>query len=114
MRSMQTGCLRTSDGGSGTNGYEVTVRLFSDAGADTGAVYLDFVAHYHHMRCVKHADDSRNEDLKDWRVHFASVVDYPISSWSAHVQTRHGDGLMIPTPCVIVRKMLRFRPRRHC
>ena len=43
----------------------MSVQHFSNSGGDNGASYIDFIAHRHHMRWRKMAEDVRNSDVKD-------------------------------------------------
>merc|ERR1712112_558268 len=94
------GCLRIFDVGRGTNGYDVSVHLFSNTSDDNGTVYIDLIAHRHHMRWGKLVDDTRPKDLVDWKRSFSSVVLYPVVNWASFVQNPTETDVIAPTPCV--------------
>lgn len=51
FEDLDAGRLRIFDIGRGTNGYDVSVHLFSNNVGDNGSTYIDLIAHRHHIRC---------------------------------------------------------------
>lgn len=103
-----TGCLGIFDFGRGTNGYDVSVRLFSNSSDDNGSVYIDLIAHRHHMRWGKLVDDTRPKYLVGWELSFSSVVLYPVVSWASFVQNPAETDTIAPTPCVYCKKKMKI------
>lgn len=50
LNYLKNGCIRIFDIDLGPNGYEVSFHLFSSEGCDNGIIYIDLIAHRHHMR----------------------------------------------------------------
>ena len=104
LNELKSGCIRIFDIGRGTNGYDVSVHLFSNSGDDNGLFYIDLVAHRHHMRWGKLVDDSRGKDITDWKGMFTSVVYYPVKGWSEFGEGRSSHEIISPAPCLYCKK----------
>lgn len=100
LLGLKTGCLRIFDLRMGTNGYDVSVHLFSNVSGGNGTAYIDLIAHRRHMRLGKLVDDTRPKDLTNWQTAFSSVVRYPILGWSEFVQNPTDSDVISPTPCI--------------
>ena len=98
LLGLRDGCIRIFDIGRGTNGYDASVRLYSNRVDDNGAAYIDLIAHRHHMRWGKLVDDTRPKGLIGWRTSLSSVVQYPVLRWSEFVQHPTETDVIDPTP----------------
>ena len=104
LNGRNIGRLRIFDVGRGTNGYDVSVHLFSNVSGDNGSTYIDLIAHLHHMRWGKLDDDNRPNGLVGWKTAFPSVAHYPVLSWSGFIQNPTGADLIVPTPCIYCKR----------
>ena len=102
------GCLRIFDVGRGTNGYDVSVHLFPNSIGDNGSVYIDLIAHRHHMRWGKLVEDTRPEDLIDWERPFSSLVQNPVISWAIFAQNPTETDVIVPTACVYCKEKIKI------
>lgn len=65
LLDLKVGCLRIFDIGLGTNGYDVSVRLFGNNFSDNGITYVDLISHRCRMCRGKLVGDTRPKVLLD-------------------------------------------------
>ena len=108
LSELKSGCIRIFDIGRGTNGYDVSVHLFSNQGDDNGLSYIDLIAHRHHMRWGKLVDDSRGKDTTEWENMFTTVVHYPVRGWSEFSEGTTSPEVISPAPCLYCKKKVKI------
>ena len=108
LTELKSGRIRIFDIGRGTNGYDVSVHLFSNNGDDNGLFYIDLIAHRHHMRWGKLVDDSRGKDTANWESMFATVVHYPVKGWSEFGEGTTPYEVISPAHCLYCKKKVKI------